>query len=176
MDRNLDFGLDLNLFNDVNNITEFDSDDTRIYREDQQVINEIKDYLTVSQRDRDKQITSLLEQFVINYKNKVYDNKQFKNVLFYFSLAFVGVFAIGMIVSLIILSCNSFDDSGIVSFVSACATLIAVPIGILKIIVSYIFPSAEENHIADIVKLIQNNDLENKKINIKALREENTND
>ena len=174
MDRK--FNLDLNLFNDVDDITEFDSDDTKEYRKDQYVINEFKDYLTDSQRKRDNQISCLLEQFVSNYKNKVEGNKDFRKILFYFSLIFVSVFATGMIVSLIILSCNSFDVAGIVSFVSACTALIAVPIGILKIVVTYIFPSAEERYIADIVQLIQNNDLENKKINIKALSEENTND
>lgn len=169
---NDNYNVDLTLFNDVNKITEFNSDDTKAYRKEKQVINEIKDYFTDSQRDRDRQITILLKQFVLNYENKVNGNKTFKKVLFYFCLAFITIFGLGILGSIIILSIKNITITEIVPFVSACATLIAVPIGIFKIIVSYTFPSKEEQHIADIVQLIQNNDLENKKINIKALNDE----
>ena len=40
---------------------------------------------------------------------------------------------------------------------------------LLEIIAKYIFPKNEEKNITEIVKAIQNNDLEDKRINIKTL-------
>ena len=44
-------------------------------------------------------------------------------------------------------------------------------VGILKIITKYVFSDKDEEYITKIVEIIQNNDLENKKENIKTSRE-----
>ena len=51
---------------------------------------------------------------------------------------------------------------------SVCLTFLTLIVGILKIITKYVFPVNDEEYITRIVELIQNNDLENKKENIRA--------
>ncbi len=58
--------------------------------------------------------------------------------------------------------------SAVVQLVSVCITFVGVIVGILKTITRYLFPENEEQYITHIVELIQRNDLENKKENIKA--------
>ena len=52
--------------------------------------------------------------------------------------------------------------------VSVCVTFLTLIVGILQTITKYVFPEKEEEYITRIVEIIQNNDLENKKENIRA--------
>ena len=52
--------------------------------------------------------------------------------------------------------------------IAVCITFLSSVIGILTIITKYVFPEKEEEYITRIVEIIQTNDLENKRENIKA--------
>lgn len=62
----------------------------------------------------------------------------------------------------------------ILKILPICITFITLIIGTLKIIVKYVFPEKEEEYITKIVEIIQNNDLEHKKENIRC-NQSNTN-
>lgn len=49
-----------------------------------------------------------------------------------------------------------------------CITFLTLIVGVLTIITKYVFPENEEEYITRIVEIIQRNDLENKKENIKV--------
>lgn len=58
--------------------------------------------------------------------------------------------------------------NNVVSLITVCITYLSLVIGILKIITKYVFPQKEEEYITRIVEMIQQNDLKNKKANIKS--------
>ena len=63
---------------------------------------------------------------------------------------------------------NSNTVEYLLRLIPICITFITLIIGTLNIIVKYVFPEKEEEYITKIVELIQNNDLEHKKENIKC--------
>lgn len=60
--------------------------------------------------------------------------------------------------------------NNMVALITVCISYLTLVISILKIITKYVFPQNEEEYITRIVKSIQDNDLENKKTNIKSLK------
>lgn len=157
--------INKSLLEEVNDEKDAGSD-----KQDSELLHEfIDEFMTEEQSNRDGKITELLSKFVENYSNKVTQNKNFKEELFDFCKWLVGAFAVAICVIIFITTASGNMNTGqIVAMISASASLIAVPIGIFKIVVSYIFPKEEEKYITEIVKLIQKNDLENKKTNIDA--------
>ncbi len=80
-------------------------------------------------------------------------------------VAFASVF-----VSLLInfdFSTDLDTTESLVGLISVCVTFLTSVIGVLKIIVKYCFPENDEKYITEIVKAVQQNDLENKKENLK---------
>lgn len=64
--------------------------------------------------------------------------------------------------------------ANVVQIISVCVTFLGLIIGLLQTITKYIFPENEEEYITRIVEMIQNNDLENKKENIRVQGKGNT--
>ena len=56
----------------------------------------------------------------------------------------------------------------VIQLITACITFLTLIVSILKIITKYVFPANDEEYITRIVEIIQNNDLENKKENIRV--------
>lgn len=130
----------------------------------------VDEYTTDQQRRRDKKITELLNQYVDAYSYKNKSNKWYKGILLglcaFILLSFCVVFVI-----LIFRVCgtnNGTPVESIVQLVSVCITFLTLIVSILKIITKYVFPEKEEEYITRIVEIIQNNDLENKKENIRV--------
>lgn len=129
------------------------------------------DYLTNEQRIRDKKITQLLNAYVVDYQEKTSKNRLYKDVVFWFSVATLGIFTVifaFFIVIQVVWRQNSMATEDVVSLVSVCITYLTLVVGILKIITKHIFPAKEEKNITEIVKTIQDNDFQNKKENLKA--------
>lgn len=127
-------------------------------------------FTTNQQRSRDKKITELLQLYVNAYEYKNKSNKWYKGLLFGLCMLILLLFTITLIVLVVQLSIsdNSETIESIVQLVTVCVTFLTLIVGILKIITKYVFPANDEEYITRIVELIQNNDLENKKENIKA--------
>jgi hypothetical protein len=129
-------------------------------------------YTTGEQRKRDAKITELLNEYVSGYAYKNASNKWYKGILLGISLLILLILS-GVFIYLVlkIFSVDSNDEvtvAGLIEVISICITFLTLIIGILKIITKNVFPENEEQYITKIVEIIQNNDLENKKENIKA--------
>ncbi|WP_314965488.1 hypothetical protein [Oribacterium sinus] len=128
-------------------------------------------FSTAEQKERDKYITTLLESYVVNYQNKTKKNKEYKDTLFNGFLTWTKISLIAFFVCVIYFLCNlrNLDSKEyILKILPICITFITLIIGTLKIIVKYVFPEKEEEYITKIVEIIQNNDLEHKKENIRC--------
>ncbi len=124
---------------------------------------------TDEEKFRDNLISDLLLAYVKSYKSKVIAQKCFRFILFTISMMIVIAFAT-LFISLLInfdLSSDITSSESLIGLISVCVTFLTSIIGILKIIVKYCFPENDEQYITDIVKAVQENDLENKKENLK---------
>ena len=122
------------------------SDDTDLPFEDR--------FVTEEQKQRDTEVTRLLQAYVETYENKVKVSKWYRGCIFYPCIFIICIFAVVLILF-----------SYYISFIS-------LIIGILTIITKYFFPENGEQYITQIVETIQKNDLENKRENAKNIRNE----
>lgn len=151
------------------NVTEITQTDN-----DEELEQAYKDsFTTEQQKIRDKEVTKLLKYYTSEYKLKTKMNKWFKILLFALSCIILCVFS--CIFVYLLMNMYKIDNkntiAGIVQTVSVCVTFLTMVVGILKIITKYVFSDKDEEYITKIVEIIQNNDLENKKENIKTSRE-----
>ena len=133
-------------------------------------------YTTLEQQNRDIKVTELLGLYVEQYKYKNKSNKWYKGILFICSngilITFTVVF-IKLIFSFDIGNAeNEIGYGQIAEVISVCITFLTLIVSILKIIAKYGFPENEDAYVTQIVQLIQENDLKNKKENIKVVRTE----
>ena len=127
-------------------------------------------YVTKEQRKRDQKVTELLEEYVSVYKSKSKSNKIFKIILFGCNCFILVAFAIAFlfIISRVDFSGKSASVASVVEVISVCVTFLALIVKMLETITKYVFPEKEDEYITQIVGIIQNNDLENKKENIRV--------
>lgn len=130
----------------------------------------VDSYMTIQQRLRDKKITELLNLYVSGYRYKINSNKWYKGILLGCSCLILAAFSVTFIVLLwnMDFSDNASSITSMVEVITVCITFLSLIVGILTIITKYVFPEKEEEYITRIVEIIQNNDLENKKENIRA--------
>ena len=130
----------------------------------------IDEYTTNQQRVRDKKITDLLSKYVDTYSYKSESNKWYKGILFGICVLILMLFSVVFVVLIFKIDITKAQVSteGVIQFISVCVTFLTLIVSILKIITKYVFPEKEEEYITRIVEIIQNNDLENKKENIKV--------
>lgn len=132
---------------------------------------------TPEENKRDEKITSLLEEYLDSYQAKNEFIKTYKKGLFNISITW-GTALVVMIVWLPIayyFLSNRDSIIDVTGIITSIATFAGLIFGLLKIITSYIFSPDDEKNITTIVQSIQQNDLENKKENLKhklALRQD----
>ena len=130
----------------------------------------VDEFTTKQQRARDKKITELLQLYVdaYNYKNK--SNKWYKGILFGVCIFILLAFTVTLVVLVVKFNGSSDEKSieSVIQLITACITFLTLIVSILKIITKYVFPANDEEYITRIVEIIQNNDLENKKENIRV--------
>lgn len=131
--------------------------------------NLINSYTTKEQRIRDREITNLLQEYVNYYRFKTASNGWIKKILFIICIVILCLFALSLLSLIWKYACSKQASSteDVVQLITVSITFITLVFEILKIITQYIFPSNDEEYITRIVELIQNNDLENKRENIK---------
>ena len=126
-------------------------------------------FQTDQQRRRDLEITSLLKEYVKYYRIKSRSSRKYRAVLFWGCAGITFVLVAACVFSIVWWTIEKNKDvNDVVALVTACATLIAAVLGILKIITAYVFPGEDEKYVTGIVESIQKNDLENKKANMEA--------
>ena len=128
---------------------------------------------TREQRKRDCEITELLKTYVISYKNKVdfvfSQRKRVVNCLLVV-LLFVSL-AISQLVIHILFAGDEVTTANVIQIIAALGSCVGVVIGLLKVMMEYIFARDDEKYITDIVSSIQKNDLENKRLNMETKTE-----
>lgn len=127
-------------------------------------------YATRQQKARDRKITELLTTYVETYNYKSKSNKWYKGILFFICVGILVTFCISFIIFICNVDFNREANSipDVIQLISVCVTFLGLIVGLLQTITKYVFPENEEEYITRIVELIQNNDLENKKENIKV--------
>ena len=130
----------------------------------------IDEYTTSQQKKRDRQISRLLAEYVEAYRYKNRSNKWYKRILFGVCILIISVFSVVFIILLFRFgnANQSASKEAVIELISVCITFLSLIVGILTIITKYVFPEDEEEYITRIVEIIQKNDLENKKENIKV--------
>ncbi len=127
-------------------------------------------YATNEQAKRDAEITRLLRYYINTYDKKSKSNRMYKGVIFWTSIIILLSFSL-VFLYLLYNYPNMADTNTVnnmVALITVCVTYLTLVISILKIITKYVFPQNEEEYITHIVKSIQDNDLKNKKANIKS--------
>ena len=131
---------------------------------------------TKEPRSRDAIITELLNQYMLNYTNKAHRNKGYRLVIFIVEIVLlISITGLCILLSIYFFLHQDKNVGNIISLIASYLTFAGLIIGILKIVTEYVFPKEEEKYITDIVKIIQTNDLEHKKENIKAAFHDNEN-
>ena len=127
-------------------------------------------YATRQQKARDCRITELLSTYVKAYDYKSKSNKWYKGILFFICVGILLAFCVIFIVFICNVDFNGRANSAadVIQLISVCITFLGLIVGLLQTITKYVFPENEEEYITRIVELIQNNDLENKKEDIKV--------
>nr|QGT51457.1 hypothetical protein Unknown280_1490 [uncultured Spirochaetaceae bacterium] len=127
-------------------------------------------YTTGQQKARDRKITELLSTYVEAYNYKSKSNKWYKGILLFLCVSILLAFCISFIIFIFNADFNGKTGSvaDVIQLISVCITFLGLIVGLLHTITKYVFPENEEEYITRIVELIQNNDLENKKENIKV--------
>lgn len=130
----------------------------------------IDEYTTGQQKQRDEKISELLSEYVEAYKYKNRSNKWYKGILLGVCMGILITFSIIFVILLLKLSGADRKASieSAIELISVCITFLTLIVGVLTIITKYVFPENEEEYITRIVEIIQRNDLENKKENIKV--------
>lgn len=131
-------------------------------------------YSTDQQKERDKIITRLLRCYVDTYDDKRKRNKTYKDQLFELCYNIVGGSTLALLFAFVLLIVVKKDGllnvEGLSALITVCVTYLTTIIALLKIITEYVFPQKEEEYITKVVELIQQNDLEHKKANMRAER------
>jgi hypothetical protein len=127
-------------------------------------------YTTRQQKSRDRKITELLSTYVETYNYKSKSNKWYKRILFLICVGILVAFCISFIIFIHNVDftgkTNSIPD--VIQLISVCVTFLGLIVGLLQTITKYVFPAHDEEYITRIVEIIQNNDLKNKRENIKV--------
>ena len=130
----------------------------------------VDEFTTKQQRARDKKITELLQLYVDAYSYKNKSNKWYKGILFGVCTLILLSFTVTLVVLVVKFNhpANKKSIEAVVQLITSCITFLTLIVSILKIITKYVFPANDEEYITRIVEIIQNNDLENKKENIRV--------
>lgn len=125
-------------------------------------------FQTQEQKRRDSEITTLLQQYVISYTNKVSMQKGYRLTLLILCASIIGLFAGGFLFIAIysILRPSKINTQEVISLISVCITFLTSILGLAQIITKYCFPENDEEYITKIVEAIQSNDLQNKLANM----------
>ena len=126
-------------------------------------------WLTQEQASRDQEITRLLKLYVSAYEKKVKNNPRYRLAIMIGCAVVIVAAIVGCgYITIKIMSAEEKNVADVIMIITAFGSVLGVLAGIVQIITKYVFPEDEEQYITEIVKSIQTNDLENKKVNIHA--------
>lgn len=119
-------------------------------------------YHPEEQKKRSHYISSILWQYECAYRNKVTFQNRYRKFLFWGCAGIIVLF-VGAILHILKYAVNNIDSlnlTGVVAMITATVSLVGSILSLVHTITKYCFPENDEEYIVNIVKSIQENDLE----------------
>ncbi|MEE0945574.1 MAG: hypothetical protein U0M42_01945 [Acutalibacteraceae bacterium] len=124
---------------------------------------------------RNEKLTSLLDDYITQRKERVRTNNFLKKFIFWFFVGMLGALTI-TVVCFVAFNITIKTISAMVSLISVSATYLASLIGIFQIMSKYLFPVDEEKDTISMIKAVINNDVEVEKLMSTAIDKSFAND
>lgn len=114
------------------------------------------------QKNRSHYISSILGHYERAYRNKATFQNRYRKILFWGCAAIILLFAAAILLILKKAADNivNLDLTGVVALITAMASLAGSILSLVHTITKYCFPENDEEYIVNIVRSIQENDLE----------------
>lgn len=117
---------------------------------------------------RNEKLTSLLEDYITQRKERIRTNNFLKKFIFWFFVGMLGVLTI-TVVFFVAFNITIKTIPAMVSLISVSATYLASLIGIFQIMSKYLFPVDEEKDTINMIKAVINNDVQVEELLSKAI-------
>lgn len=124
---------------------------------------------------RNEKLTSLLDDFITQRKERVRVNNFLKKFIFWFFIGMLAVLTI-TVVGFVAFNITIKTIPSMVSLISVSATYLASLIGIFKIMSKYLFPVDEEKDTISMIKAVINNDVKVEQLMSNAIDKNLAND
>ncbi len=124
---------------------------------------------------RNEKLTSLLEDYITQRKERVTTNNFLKKFIFWFFVVMLGALTI-TVVCFVSSNITVKTIPAMVSLISVSATYLASLIGVFQIMSKYLFPVDEEKDTISMIKAVINNDVEVEKLMSTAIDKSFAND
>lgn len=124
---------------------------------------------------RNEKLTSLLEDYITQRKERVRTNNFLKKFIFWFFVGMLGLLTI-TVVCFVASNITINTIPAMVSLISVSATYLASLIGIFQIMSKYLFPVDEEKDTISMIKAVINNDVRVEELMSKAIDKSNHSD
>lgn len=113
--------------------------------------------------NRNRKLTTLLDDFIQQRKNRVKTNNFLKKFIFWFFIGLLGILTIAVAIFLIY-NRNSDSIPSLVSLLSVSVTYLASLIAVFEIMSKYLFPIDEEKDTISMIQAVINNDVQVEKL------------
>ena len=124
---------------------------------------------------RNEKLTSLLEDFIEQRRQRIKTNNFLKNFIFWFFVSMLAVLTIAVVI-FVIYNINISTIPAVVSLVSVSATYLASLIAVFEIMSKYLFPVDEEKDTISMIKAVINKDVQVEELMSKVIDKTNHND
>ncbi|MBE6638911.1 MAG: hypothetical protein E7616_05590 [Ruminococcaceae bacterium] len=108
---------------------------------------------------RNGKLTDLLEDYIIQRRDRVKTNNVLKLIIFWFFIILLGILTIAVAISMICYRANTSASSA-VSLISVAITYLASLIAVFEIISKYLFPIDEEKDAINMIQAVITNDVQ----------------
>lgn len=119
-------------------------------------------YDSECQKEHTYAITAILNSYKESYHNKTKFQERYRIILFWgcSGIIVIFMFAVLYVLRLSVMAANDFSVPGVITIVTGILSLIVSILELVHIITKYCFPENDEEYIINIVKSIQEHDLE----------------
>ena len=117
---------------------------------------------------RNGKLTDLLDDYIIQRRERVKTNSFLKKFIFWFFIVLLGILTVAVAIFII---CNRNSDSipSMVSLLSVSATYLGSLIAVFEIMSKYLFPIDEEKDTISMIQAVINNDVQVEELTSNAI-------
>lgn len=125
--------------------------------------------------ERNKKLTTLLEDFINQRRKRVETNNFLKRFIFWFFVSMLGVLTIAVVI-FVVCNANVSTIPAVVSLISVSVTYLASLIAVFEIMSKYLFPIDEEKDTISMIKTVIDNDVQVEELMSNAIDKSSQND